>query len=710
MAKKVKESTEPKPKTDDELYEKLYSYIEEAKSNSSVWENKANDYYKLRMRDKKTKTFPFPGCSNLRLPTIETYLRKAKSSLMALFTNVKPRCMVIPQQGQSLENANNVEKFLDWLVDVKMNVLNTLIVITDQMLQHGLGIAKVVWRMEDVQYTETVNLKDLSPQEVQALFDPAVPDEQLLQMAGAKFKIDLSETVMEDNLAELKRLISEFRAGKSSVKITLRDEIYNAPEVIACDPTYIYVPADAGIDVQKLAWIGHEYFERYDILKSRAKYGSLEKEAVDEIDAYKSLDLQDERNVNFTKDMREGIDRINNPSELVRVIDLYCHYDLDNDGVNEKCHFLLAPDFQVILKKQRLENDSQKFPFVRFATEVIDDRWFSPRGYPEHLEDLSKEIDAQHNQKIDSQTIRNAPIFVFRSGIVNPKLVKFIPGQGIPVPGTTPLNDAIQVMNNNNQGIEFSYEREELLLKTVIQEYLGQMDYSVQSMINKRQPRTLGEVQMQSQAANMVFSLDASMFANSLTEMFTQILELCQQYMPERIFTLIVGQEGVQPLNINRDEIQGKYHIICRGNDVNSNPSLRAQKSFARVQVLLNPQLTMTGVVNPMNVFNVLKNYLQADGELAWQSMITPPQPPPPPAPPVKIGMSDLEDGEKAQVLARMGIKPDMMGRQLKSQAMLQEKTMEQESTKVDNLSKIVDAIGGLDEEGSQIGGSEDIG
>jgi hypothetical protein len=710
MAKKVKESEEVKPKTDEELYDKLYSYIEEAKSNSAVWENKANDYYKLRMRDKKTKTFPFPGCSNLRLPTIETYLRKAKSSLLALFTNVKPRCMVIPQQGQSLENANNVEKFLDWLVDVKMKMFEQMVVITDQMLQHGLGIAKVVWRMRDNQYTEIIDIKELSVEEVTALFDPNVPDEALLQFAIQKFKVDMSETVAADNVEAITKALAELRNGKTKVEVTLRDELYNAPELVACDPTYVYVPADSGIDVQKLAWIGHEYFESYNTLKCMANYGSIEKSALDDIDIISAMDLQDERNVNFTKDLREGIDRINNPSKLVRVIDLYCHYDLDDDGVNEKCHFLLAPDFQVILKKQRLENDSQKFPFVRFATEIIDDRWFSPRGFPEHLEDLSKEIDAQHNQKIDSQTIRNAPIFVFRSGIVNPKLVKFIPGQGIPVPGTTPLNDAIQVMNNNNQGIEFSYEREELLLKTVIQEYLGQMDYSVQSMINKRQPRTLGEVQMQSQAANMVFSLDASMYANSLTEIFTQILELCQQYMPERIFTLIVGQEGIQPLNISRDEIQGKYHIACRGNDINSNPQLRAQKAFARVQVLLNPQLAMTGVVNPMNVFNILKNYLQSDGELMWQTMITPPQPPPPQPLPVKVDMDNLEDGEKAQVLARMGIKPDMMGRQLKSGAMMQEKAMEQESMKVDNLSKIVDAIGGLDEEGSEIGGSQDIG
>jgi len=712
MAKKDKIQNDPKPRSTEELYTKIYGMIEEAKENSGTWAEKANDFYKLRMRDKKTKNFPFPGCSNLRLPTIETALRKMKSSLLALYTNVKPRVQVIPQQGQDLQNANNVEKFLDWLADVKIKMLEKLIVCTDNMLQHGIGIMKVIWRMEENQYVETVDIKDLSVQEVSMLFDPMIPDEQVVQFAVQKFKVDMSETVMMDNLEAVNKAIHDLRNGETSVKIKLKDEIYNAPDVIPCDPTYIYVPTDSGIDVQALAWIAHEYFERYDCLKYKAEYGTIDKAALDDIDFYAGMDidLQDEKNVNFTKDLREGIDRINNPSKEVRVIDMYCYYDLDNDGVNEKCHFLLAPDFSVILKKQRLENDSQKFPFVRFATEIMDNRWFSARGFPEHLEDISKEIDAQHNQKIDSQTIRNAPIFTFRSGIVNPRLVKFIPGQGVPVPGTTPLNDAIQILNNNNPNVEFSYEREELLLKTTIQEYLGQLDYSVQSMINKRQPRTLGEVQMQSQAANMVFSLDAAMYAESLGEVFAQILELCQQYMPERIFTLIVGRDGVQPLNIARDEIQGKYHIFCRGNDINSNPQLRAQKALARVQVLLSPIPLQTGIVTPPNVFNILKNYLQADGELAWQAMISPPQPPMPPPLPVKVDMDNLEAGEQAQVVARLGIEPDMRGRALKSEAIIQDKARENESNKVEDIVKLVDTAASLEQKEAEVGGTEEIG
>ena len=221
---------------------------------------------------------------------------------------------------------------------------------------------------------------------------------------------------------------------------------------------------------------------------------------------------------------------------------------------------------------------------------------------------------------------------------------------------------------------------------------------------------------MQSQAANMVFSLDASMYASALTEMFTQILELCQQYMPERVYTLVVGQDGVQPLNIARDEIQGKYHIFCRGNDINSNPQLRAQKAFMRVQTLLNPQTMQIGVVTPMNAFEILKNFLQADGELAWQAMLTPPQPPPPPPPPVQIMMDNLTDAEQSQVLQRNGIEPDPLGRSVRRRVEMNEKLNKVNMEEAKALTGMLKVKGDIDakekelEQKAEIGGREAFG
>jgi hypothetical protein len=674
----------------EDLFHSIASEIEESKNNTGTWKTKHDKYYRLRFRVKKSKTFPFTGCSNLRLPTIETYIRKAKAALIGIYANIKPRMQVIPQTDQDLNKANKIEKFLDYLADYKMMLLEKLILGCDKMLEKGFFIAKVCWSMKDRTYQEEFNLKDIPMQEVMQLFDRNIPDEAIVKAVIQKLNVDMSETVMEENLLSIQKAVKEIRSGKDNIKLTLKDELYNAPEAYICDPSDIYVPADAGTNIQELRWICHEYYEPIEVIKQRASEGIYDKDSVDDISALKDMSQYDSKETKdqdditeSSKDTREGIDRINNPSHLVKIWEVYKYYNPTEGEPEQKWQFILAPEFHTILKKQVHPYDHQKFPFVRFAGEVVDDRWFSPRGIPEHLEDLSKEIDAQHNQKIDNQTIRNAPMFKFRSGVVNPKLVKFIPAQGIAVSGMAPLDDSIKLMDNSNANTEFSYEREEQMLKMVIQEYLGQVDYSLQSMVNKRQPRTLGEVQMQAQNANQVFSLDASMWTMSLSEVFTQMLELCQQYMPERVFALVTGQDDLEPIHMTRDEIQGKYNIVCRGNDTNTNPYIKAQKSQMRVQIFAdNPIWIQTGVVTPPNLYNIAKRYLQDDGEIAWKQMITMPQPPQAPQPPpaatlIKPDYKDLTDAEQAQVLASAGVKPDEYGRMLERNEMLREDEME---------------------------------
>jgi len=234
MAKR-KEKEESKNKA--ELFDELYGVVEDAKNNSSTWAEKANNYYRLRMRHKKTKTFPFPGCSNLRLPTIETNMRKAKAALMALFTNVKPRVMVIPQSQEYMSQANKIEQFLDWLADVKIKLMDKLAVITDMMLQHGFSLAKVTWKMEDSTYTETIKVDDLSVEEAQLVFNSQITDEQLAQFIIKKTNVDMSETVSDENMEAVLEAVKKLRAGKDNIKLTLKDELYNAPDVIPCDPT-----------------------------------------------------------------------------------------------------------------------------------------------------------------------------------------------------------------------------------------------------------------------------------------------------------------------------------------------------------------------------------------------------------------------------------------------------------------------------------------
>jgi hypothetical protein len=272
-------------------------------------------------------------------------------------------------------------------------------------------------------------------------------------------------------------------------------------------------------------------------------------------------------------------------------------------------------------------------------------------------------------QKIDNQTIRNSPMFLYRAGMVNNKVVQFIFGQGLPVNGMTPLQDVLQPVNNANSSVEFSYEREQMLLESKIEELIGQIDFGLQSMINKRQPRTLGEVQLQVQNQQSVFSLDADLFKTQIEELFNWIWELWCQYGDDEYEFAYFGKEGWEKIRLSREEVQGKYKITVRGNDQNTNPQVRIQKAQAILAGMENPLLVQMGVVTAANVANALKTVYQELDVPNWQELVTFPQqkpPAPPPPPPVSMQMEDLTPMEQAQVKSKYGIQPDVEGMMLK--------------------------------------------
>ncbi len=58
-------------------------WVETDKADTDSWRNKNDKWYRLRMRVKKPKTKPFVGCSNIRMPTLDTKIKKLKASLIS---------------------------------------------------------------------------------------------------------------------------------------------------------------------------------------------------------------------------------------------------------------------------------------------------------------------------------------------------------------------------------------------------------------------------------------------------------------------------------------------------------------------------------------------------------------------------------------------------------------------------------------------------
>jgi len=272
--------------------------------------------------------------------------------------------------------------------------------------------------------------------------------------------------------------------------------------------------------------------------------------------------------------------------------------------------------------------------------------------------DIIKEIDTQHNMKLDAMTIRNAPMYTYRVGAVNPRLIKFIPAQAIPRQD----KDDLTALNNSNPQADFSWDREQQMLEAKTGELFGQVDYSLQSMINRRQPRTAEEVGEQANSSRQVFSLDAETTLESFSELWQWYADLWFQYGNDQKVIQYFGEDGFETIQLKREEIQGMKFLV-RGNDRNTNPQVKMQTAQLILQDVY--AAVQTGTATPQNIFNARRRFYQALGEVRPDLYVSQPQPPKPPQPSPEIIKSifdKLTPMEQAQIKQLIGIQPDIKG------------------------------------------------
>lgn len=660
------------PKDDEQsasmknLFSIIEGVVEDSEKNRSEWEDNLNKYFKLRMRVKKAKTFPFKGSSNIRMPTAEKNIRKLKAGIMGIIFGARPVAQVLPSPSTTLERAQKIEKFLDHLIMDVMKLEDISEIAVDQSLEKGMSFLKPYWRREIIKREEKFDIGDMAL--IEALQLMFAPREQVIPLIIQRFDIDQHDAVADDNLRVIVETIdSIFDEGKTDLTFVVQDVVYDFPDVAYVSPERTYVPADSKHRVQETTNITHELFIPLEQIKMDAERKGYDTEAVSKLDEMRNINIED-KNVERDKDEKEGIERIQNPSGLVRVWETYGWFDINGDGSVEKSVITSFPDFKLIGRAVKLNNLSGKYPFVKLFYELNDDRWYAHRGVPEMLEDIIKEIDVQHNMKIDSQTIRNAPMFVYRSGMINPNLVRMIPNQAIPVNGLHPLNDTISVLNLHNPNTEFSYDREQQLLNLEVQETVGQVDFSLQSVINKRQPRTLGEVQQQVASTGQVFSMDARHYIAGFSELYNMILELWSQFGPDTYeFSYFGNTAQGETIKLSKEEIQNRYTITVRGNDQTINPNIKMEKAQQILAAITNPLFLQMGIVGPQQIANGLKRFFQVMDIESLEDLINV-QPQPPQSDPKKEidsrMFSEMTEGEQAQVLAAYGINPDINDRQ----------------------------------------------
>ncbi len=601
--------TEVKVDNTKEFIDGIIAEVNEADSTRDAYKEKLTRWYKKRYGIRAAKNFPWPGCSNLHVPLVDKTIRKLKPSYVRLFEPSETMAFFEPVGPEDVDKASKCEIFFDWLLKVRMRIFRPAILMIDKMLEKGHSIVKVIYQRTETNSSDVLDAAEIP---VEILAD----DIALSGWIKAKYEFDDTQT------EQITAIAGKIRAGQRKIKVTIPQIDYDAPKWIVKDPLDIIVPPDT-TDIQSARWICDiSYFNPNDLLID-AKNGKYDEAVVKWlIDNHTGKDkTKDAETIDVEKQERTGVyQELMGVTEPIRIWEICCYNDINDDGIKEKCVLTICPDYtEKPLRFIEFPYDHGRWPFVEVPFEINDDAWDSPRGIPEILDHLQTEMTIQHNQKIDRQTIANSCMFKYIPGVVNPSNIRFIPGQGVPVSKMDAL-DVIQVPN-----IEVSFEREEQVLKAWAEEYIGVTDFGTASPLSPlSEARTKYEVQSVNMSKMQVFSLDGRIFQESLKELYEQTWALWIQYGPDEVWVRVMNEPNpmgdnkspVGTMKVSKNEIRGGFDIRPGGRIEGTNPVMEAQEAMANLQMFKNDPY--------INQRELRKNYLQkVDSRLAQRLMLS---------------------------------------------------------------------------------------
>jgi hypothetical protein len=429
-----------------------------------------------------------------------------------------------------------------------------------------------------------LDLADLDQNVLEALYMPEVDDNTLGQILVEEFLPDLT---LEENIEAIKKVIKQFRAGKTKFEFNFVEKSVNTAEVIAINPrTDIIFPVDC-TDIQKASFIEHRYPMRKSEIKSMMKVGKFKPYDDYEIDQWSGATNYDNSTADYLKGVRDGVSSYYEDDEdSIIICEVDTWYDVNNDGVDERvriCYPYNNPSKVLYFIENPYKHG--KFPYVVVRRELNDAEIMSSRGIPQIDEDFQTGISTLFNQDIDAGTISTTPTIVARKNSVkNLRNLRYVPGQ---VVETENGSADYQVTQNPNLGQSARFANMQYL-KAWANDRIGNMQAAISSSNNTPGQSQIGtktakEVTAIASMASQNTAMDLMVFQYQMKDLYYQLDSLFYQFGDEVEELTITGE---QPMKITRQEIQGKFSIVPNGKVGDADPVARSQQAQGIFQIL----------------------------------------------------------------------------------------------------------------------------
>ena len=283
--------------------------------------------------------------------------------------------------------------------------------------------------------------------------------------------------------------------------------------------------------------------------------------------------------------------------------------DLNGDGREEMVVMTIHPGTNTLLRDIReIPFEHSKWPFVQVKFEINDPRYYSSRGVPEKLDDIDTEITTRHRNKLNNMDLM-VPSFLYRHGLDFVDNFQYVPG-GL-YPALDPNNDLVPIPVPDRT---VNDEREENILLTWSERYIGSLDTSLAAQGSLSEARTATEIEAIQQNMSLALGYRGEILQMQLREVYGMIWDLWNQWGDPALFRKVAGQESQ---NFTKEDIKGDFDLVPVGTVQTSDPQQESQRAFNRLSTVL----TIVGQLGPnflgnqfeLNIAELFLDWLRKD-------------------------------------------------------------------------------------------------
>lgn len=535
-----------------------------------VWANQSSDGRKWARR-KGERIWPWPGASDSRVHLVDKYVREDVALLMQIWST--NRILVRPNApARDAAWANRMTALLRWLIYEEMQETEgEAEYLANLMLERGAAALGIWWDKAEGLTRETIRLADIQQAAEQARQRLSAGESGDALEFQAQMPVLFADPTLEDAaVSALHALTAESAVlSQSRIRKVVRDlretgeAAYPRRIVQRNRPTVralawnedLWTPPET-TDLQRARQVFvREWLTEADIAE-RAREMDWNEAYTDELLDQKrgQITLLTANTAALTRGNAWNAMGTPDTDELYELVTAYERLS-DADGVPGIYATVFAPAMrpeQGPASTQLLDYAHGQFPFVVFQMErrsrLVDDS----RGYGEVGSTWQRMVKKQWDLRSDRADIATLPPSHHPPG-EEPDAW----GPGVSIPTLRPENFGYFEIPKFDPG---SKEVEETVRKFA-DEYFG------------RPVDEQNVVQAQTLQQELVRKWLAGWKAAD-----TQILQLCQQYLPDEFFFRVVGGEQGRGIRATREEIQGPFGVTIKFNVKDLDAELVAEK------------------------------------------------------------------------------------------------------------------------------------